>query len=302
MYYFYLQKTKCRVPLTEEVCQLELDEKRTLTINRTLERIWIYWLYGGVDNLGATYIRAFLKEYRSNMTDLRINKAIELFVEMHKPEHVLNFEPSQEHFEWAKMPDAFEKNLGTMFYETKKYVPMMDDRISDFQNIALNSTDKYERLLEWFERNKTTRKTVQNNERVIAWATMAAMQYGIPMNGYHFTDYVVEKYGTTTICVPTANSVVDNRNSDMSKESVHATDVQPLQTHENNQRKHNRLSRSIRTTLIMYLMFVGIPSLCVGIVYFGDWIGGSFGGVIGSIGFICFCIAIVLLVEILRRS
>ena len=220
MYYFYLQKTKCRVPLTEEVCQLELDEKRTLIINRTLERIWIYWLYGGVDNLGVTYIRAFLKEYRSHMTDLRINRAIELFIEQHKPEHVLNFEPNLEHFEWAKMPDAFEKNLGTMFYETKKYVPMMDERVSDFQNIALHSTDKYERLLEWFERNKTTRKTVQNNERVVAWATMVAMQYGIPMNGYHFTDYVVEKYGTTTFGITTAIPVVDNRRSEMSEESI----------------------------------------------------------------------------------
>ena len=220
MYYFYLQKTKCRVPLTEEVCQLELDEKRTLTINRTLERIWIYWLYGGVDNLGVTYIRAFLKEYRSHMTDLRINRAIELFIEQHKPEHVLNFEPNLEHFEWAKMPDAFEKNLGTMFYETKKYVPMMDERVSDFQNIALHSTDKYERLLEWFERNKTTRKTVQNNERVVAWATMVAMQYGIPMNGYHFTDYVVEKYGTTTFSITTAIPVVDNSRGEMSEESI----------------------------------------------------------------------------------
>jgi hypothetical protein len=152
--------------------------------------MWVYWLYGGVDDYGEQYIRKWLHEKYPWMTQEKALSIIQSFEESHpaRPPEDLNIDLLD--FEWIEHFHPKGYILPIPFYQLEAVYPefkITKTKEKEIINIVIKNNDQASKnILKWFNKNKKDNYEAWTRKDVQAMAVSTAIQYGAPLEKYGY--------------------------------------------------------------------------------------------------------------------
>jgi hypothetical protein len=198
--YIYLQKTNIRVPLStdERGCVIITDGK-SITISRPVERMWVYWLYGGAGCNGEFYITAWLQDKYKWITEVKASRIIREFKESHPDETVETPGPGLSDFEWTGHfhPKGYVLPLPFHNPGLTGYFRITKTREKELVKIILKSNgNPIKEITGWYNKLKRDSYEVWSRKDIKALANSTAIQYGLPLDEYGYGIKPVEESAT----------------------------------------------------------------------------------------------------------